>query len=313
MAQLGLEAKAAGLLVPRSAVGRWLGDLFEPEKVEEIAERERLVSMATDDIKPSEGTVVLAARPGSGSRFRAPEDPAESLPYDDSLSAAGTDLSVDVAPGDATDAQPAPAPSLGAVVPSDVTDAAEVAGIVEIAALDGMPTRAVTIQPELLDFEEESGTHEMMSRPDLVLPSTADVSDDETHFKRDADQHRRVIFGARGLRGRSVDPWGVRAGRYQHRRRNAGRPQSAPGTGAQSGSARLGRRFALGLLALRASGARRERRFRSPLRPSRQCSRRAVLGHQRCEREPRRSCEPERYDVIGGGPYPGRPPNDAGP
>ena len=196
--QLGLEAKASGLLVPRSAVGRWLSDLFAEEKASEVEEQNRLIAQrrikAPQD--QSEGTVVLAARSSSGPRLRAPlNDPAESLVLDDVLSA-GTDLALEPNAGDATDAQVVPSngvngaaagldddspfapdgPGLGAAVPSDVTDAA---AMLEIHELDAMPTRAVTLQSNFLEFDEESGTHEMISRPVMTPPS---VSDAETHF-----------------------------------------------------------------------------------------------------------------------------------
>ncbi|MEM7678080.1 MAG: serine/threonine-protein kinase, partial [Myxococcota bacterium] len=107
VAQLHLEAKAAGLLVPRSAVGRWLSDLFEAEKVEELEERDRLIALKTEDFQDqAEGTVVLAARAQTDAPFQAP-DPAETGVAADALSL-GTDLSIDPNAEDNTDAQPAP-------------------------------------------------------------------------------------------------------------------------------------------------------------------------------------------------------------
>lgn len=187
VSKLGHEARAAGLLVPRSAVGRWLADLFSSEKDDELEERDRLVAMSADQYTPKgEGTVVLAARVSSGPRFKAPAtNQAEPLEYDDSLNA-GTDLAVEL--GDSTDAQAAPSHvSLGAAVPSDVTDSSEV--LPELSELDGMPTRAVTLQPNFLD--EESGTHEMISRSDLIAEPEA-LSDAATHFNPLPDDEVRA-------------------------------------------------------------------------------------------------------------------------
>ena len=159
VAALAAEAQTAGLLVPRSAVGQWLADLFELERLQELEEVDRLIAIASEDLEPqSEGTVVLAARPRSGSLFRALDDIADSLPPELGL-AAGTDLSIDA---------PAPNPKggtdggLGAAVPSDVTDAAQVVGTVE---LDALSTRATIVQPHLFEFEEESGTQQLESAP----------------------------------------------------------------------------------------------------------------------------------------------------
>ncbi len=178
--QLGVEAEAAGLLVPRSAVGRWLGHLFEAEKVDELEECSRLCAMTADDLQaPSEGTVVIAARARSGDLLRAPAtDVSEPVGNDDALSA-GTDLSMALnALHDNTDARPVVASSsgLGSVVPSDVTDSAQVVSVIELGALDGMPTRAMTMQPHRLAFDEDSGTHEMLPRIEFN-PQDAPVLD----------------------------------------------------------------------------------------------------------------------------------------
>ncbi len=144
MVKLGADAKAAGLLLPRSAAGRWLADLFAEEQVREQEEVDRLIAMAAEDFEPrSEGTVVLAARPRSGSLFRALNDPAESLPPEFGLAEVRSNGG-----------------RLGAAVPSDVTDAARVVGSIEV---DAMPTRAMAVQPQLLAFDEESGTEQIES------------------------------------------------------------------------------------------------------------------------------------------------------
>ena len=177
VAQLGLEAKAAGLLVARAAVGRWLGDLFEEEKTEELQEKNRLTAMPANNLAGStEGTVVLAARSTSG----APITAAFADPGFGQANAEGTELAVQT--DNDTDAQGTPSAGLGAAVPSDVTDASQVAAVIELGALDGMPTRAVTMQSDFLRFNEESGTQEMASRPNLVSPRAEAVSDVETQF-----------------------------------------------------------------------------------------------------------------------------------
>ena len=149
---LGAEAKSAGLLVPRSAVGRWLGELFKAEKADELDERERLVIITAEDLEPPrEGTVVLAARPRSGSVFRAPStETGDHLGYDDAP--AGTELDVGIDP---TEPEPAMSNGLGSVVPSDVTDAGQ--GI-ELTEIDSMPTRAMKLQVELSVAED---THDL--------------------------------------------------------------------------------------------------------------------------------------------------------
>ena len=178
VAELGAEAKAAGLLVPRSAVGRWLGDLFQSEKVDELDERERLVAITADDLAlPSEGTVVLAARPRSGSLFRAPGAEVSAHAGYEDASGIGTDLD---AGADPTDSRPVPGGSgLGAVVPSDVTDAAQVA-VLEMNELDGMPTRAVTMRP-VPRFEDASQSHEAVDSDDLPTGS-AKTNDTDTQL-----------------------------------------------------------------------------------------------------------------------------------
>ena len=138
-AQLKDEAEADGLLVARAAVGRWLGELFADDKVQELEEQGRLIAMTSDDLHPpGEGTVVLAARPRSGSLFRGPS------PESGGVGALG---SADLVAGglDDTDAQPAPVVrSLGEAVPVETTDPVAVADI-EPSELDGMPTRAVAV------------------------------------------------------------------------------------------------------------------------------------------------------------------------
>ncbi len=138
--QLKLEAEADGLLVARAAVGQWLGELFAVDKARELEEQERLIAITSEDLHPpSEGTVVLAARPRSGSLFRAPSPESGGL---------GAVTSADLAAGglDDTDAQPAPrVRSLGEAVPFETTEPAAVADL-EPSVLDGMPTRAVPVQ-----------------------------------------------------------------------------------------------------------------------------------------------------------------------
>lgn len=61
------EAERAKLLLQPSSVGRWLGQLFDEERREELAEKEALEALDSDEIpEPVEGTVVLArVRPGT--------------------------------------------------------------------------------------------------------------------------------------------------------------------------------------------------------------------------------------------------------
>ena len=166
-AELGEQADATGLLVAPSAVGRWLGDLFTDEKAEEFEERERLVAITADDYEPaSEGTVVLAARPRTGSRFRALTDdgsgPAATY---DSLSR--TDLSLDDDTDDRFESK--------AAVPDEMIATASD----EMDDLDGMPTRAVLVRPGDLDFDEESGTHDMIAPPDRAAPAAKIAETDD--------------------------------------------------------------------------------------------------------------------------------------
>ncbi len=70
--QLTQDARQAGLLVPKTSVGRWLTNLFEHEKTDEFEEYERVSAIRHDDVpERHEGTVVLA-RPQPGLVLEAP-------------------------------------------------------------------------------------------------------------------------------------------------------------------------------------------------------------------------------------------------
>ncbi|MEQ8272523.1 MAG: protein kinase [Deltaproteobacteria bacterium] len=150
LAQLTNDARNAGLLVPRTAVGHWLGKLFEAEKGEELEERDRIVQIDIEEyVVQSEGTVVLA-RPRAGSRLEGPKD-LETAVFDEHQ---GTELDLVEDEIHSAVAQiggrPAPTFDGEGTGPSDVTMAANVAHVSELDEDDdGMPTRAVSMFPDL--------------------------------------------------------------------------------------------------------------------------------------------------------------------
>lgn len=149
LTQLTNDAKNAGLLVPRTAVGHWLGKLFEAEKGEELEERDRISQIDIEEyVVQSEGTVVLA-RPRAGSRLEGPKD-LETAVFDEHQ---GTELDLVEDEIHSAVAQiggrPAPSFDGDAPGPSDVTMAANVAHMRELEEDDdGMPTRAVHLFPD---------------------------------------------------------------------------------------------------------------------------------------------------------------------
>jgi serine/threonine protein kinase len=156
--QLTQDARAAGLLVPRPMIGRWLAELFQAERTEQLEEYERILALDPRSIPDkSEGTVVLA-RYRAGSRLEAP-----GTARPEELEDLGTDL--ELSAGDLRASAPAelkrdrrpvvPLSGLSASGPSDVTQAAQRAELPTIAesgfeeeSLDGMPTRATTVFPK---------------------------------------------------------------------------------------------------------------------------------------------------------------------
>lgn len=155
--QLQNDARASGLLVPRQAVGRWLGSLFEAEKGEELEERDRICQMDIEEFDiQAEGTVVLA-RPRAGSRLQGPIGLAGDS-YDENQ---GTEIDLMEDEIHSAAAQIGGRPMLKSFEldtpgPSDVTDAARMAhhlGSLEVESDDGMPTRAVTVLPGLFGGE----------------------------------------------------------------------------------------------------------------------------------------------------------------
>ncbi|MFO0727201.1 MAG: serine/threonine-protein kinase [Myxococcota bacterium] len=82
------EAQQAKLLLPAASVGRWLSALFEEEKVEDLAEYERIAALdPLGAASAAEGTVVLA-RPSELDKLRAPN----AMPSGRELDDAGTEL-----------------------------------------------------------------------------------------------------------------------------------------------------------------------------------------------------------------------------
>ncbi|MCK6547303.1 protein kinase [Myxococcota bacterium] len=158
--QLTQDARQAGLLVPRPMIGRWLADLFQAERTEQLEEYDRIVALDPRAIPgKTEGTVVLA-RYRAGSRLEAP---GTARPPDDHDDLQGTDLELsrdDVrgAAEQRSDRRPIVPLSdldLSPPGPSDVTQAAQKIDLPTIAdsgfeeeSLDGMPTRAVAVLPK---------------------------------------------------------------------------------------------------------------------------------------------------------------------
>ncbi len=174
--QLIDDAKAAGLLVPKTAVGRWLGSLFEEEKREELEEYEQVAAMHPDDVpEEPEGTVVLA-RPRAGLKLEAP--PSIEQEFQDSQ---GTELELSeaVIRSFTTEGRA-----------SDVTQAALA---IQDPELDDDPeavlTKAVTVFKTALDDE---GT-----------PSSPDVLDTDTH---DGDSEEATKFGSFVASGSGARP-----------------------------------------------------------------------------------------------------------
>ncbi len=166
LAQITNDARNASLLVPRTAVGHWLGKLFEAEKGEELEERDRISQIDIEEyVVQSEGTVVLA-RPRAGSRLEGPKD-LETAVFDEHQ---GTELDLVEDEIHSAVAQiggrPAPSFDGDAPGPSDVTMAANVAHVHELEEEeDHMPTRAVSFFPDggvnggvnLLDVDTSDG------------------------------------------------------------------------------------------------------------------------------------------------------------
>jgi serine/threonine protein kinase len=141
--QLSHDAKNSGLLVNKAAVARWIANLFDVEKAEEMEERDRIVEIDLEQLGgKQEGTVVLA-RPGASSSLEAPLQLING--YEDDRDTSGTELDLSEAqvravvgqldPRFASTGPPVPAPSLLA------------SGTKEMDSVDGMPTRAVQIWP----------------------------------------------------------------------------------------------------------------------------------------------------------------------
>src|SRR5262245_898240 len=157
--QLTHDARASGLLVPRASVARWLGTLFETEKVDELEERDRIAALEHASIpdKP-EGTVVLA-RPRVGSMLAAPGE----YSAEEEVDSQGTELELSehdvraiVTSEERAMKRRPPAPSrefmLAPARPSDVTEAAKKVELdfirnaqFEDDSMEGMPTKAVTV------------------------------------------------------------------------------------------------------------------------------------------------------------------------
>jgi serine/threonine protein kinase len=157
--QLTHDARASGLLVPRASVARWLGTLFEVEKVDELEERDRVAALEPASIpdKP-EGTVVLA-RPRVGSKLEAPAKVEAPDEEEEEVDSQGTELELsenDVRAYVSNEVRRRPVPMREAQLapsrPSDVTEAAKKVELDFIKSpsfdddsIEGMPTKAVTI------------------------------------------------------------------------------------------------------------------------------------------------------------------------
>lgn len=193
-AQLHSDAKAAGLLVPKPAVGRWLGSLFEREKEEEVAEYERVAAISPDDVpEESEGTVVLA-RPRSGSKLEAPS-PVDEMQID----AQGTELDLSEAEVRAAQMN---RPVIRDVVPSDPDPYDD--------EPDGQPTKAVTVLKT--GFESGSEPTKASDPPpdDLLDSDTQDSAPDEAtkfgSFVPESGSSDLPGFVDEAKRGMAMDP-----------------------------------------------------------------------------------------------------------
>lgn len=165
--QLHSDAKAAGLLVPKAAVGRWLGSLFEQEKASEVEEYERVAALTPDEVpEEPEGTVVLA-RPRSGSKLEAP-----STVEGETLDSEGTEL--DLSEEAIRAAARIDRPVVKNVRPSSYGDEP-----------DGLPTRAVAVfNTGFEEGSEPTTTHE---------PPADDILESDTH---DGSPEEATKFGS---------------------------------------------------------------------------------------------------------------------
>lgn len=199
--QLTHDARASGLMVPRSSVARWIGNLFEPEKADELEERDRIAAIVPSSIpdKP-EGTVVLA-HPRAGSRLEAPQA-AHAEDHADDVDSQGTELELsenDVRAASSEERVPAAGvkrrpPTKGSDFhignhPSDVTDAAKRIDLdvvtFEDDSIHGMPTRAVTVYPGIFGGPKEGLPNDTQHDRPLLDPANTGlrsrlVPDDDT-------------------------------------------------------------------------------------------------------------------------------------
>ena len=209
--QLAQDARQAGLLVPKTSVGRWLTNLFEHEKTDEFEEYDRVAAIRHDDVPDRpEGTVVLA-RPKEGFALEAPmpvqDEDIDSLGTELELSeeevrsvvdgplvhSGGIDLGRDMS---GRTRPPSPVKTRRRSSkdrPSDVTQAAEVA--LKGAAVestdeliqdddrdehpyhddfdeDGMPTRAVTLMRTSDGLRIEGGPGERFGADIQTAPES---------------------------------------------------------------------------------------------------------------------------------------------
>lgn len=148
-------AEKSKLLLQPPSVGRWLGQLFEAERDQELAEKEALEAMDAEEVpEPIEGTVVLArVRPGTA-----------LLPPPSVQTRADTD-------GTELD-QEMPLVDAGAGYED------------EEESIENMRTWAISLEEKILDtprvkdFDDEEGT-EFAAQRLRSAPSSADESADE--------------------------------------------------------------------------------------------------------------------------------------
>ncbi len=138
---LTAEARDAGLLVPRTSVGRWLAALFEVERAEEVAERDRVRALEPEKFADSpKGTVVLA-RSEVDSRLEAPPSGISG----EEMGLEAVDASPKVTPGPVMVQEPPPESQL-TKRRSGVTRSVLFASSPELAeesgAFEGIPTQA---------------------------------------------------------------------------------------------------------------------------------------------------------------------------
>lgn len=160
--QLSNDARASGLLVAKAAVAKWLANLFDAEKTEEMEERDRIVAIDLARLGGQQAGTVVLARPGASSSLEAPVSLFNG--YEDDRDTSGTELDLSEAMVRSAAAQLDPRfASTNPPHPPSVL----ASGTKEVDSVEGVPTRAVQLwSRDPLDTEA--------SQPERVVPTPLD-------------------------------------------------------------------------------------------------------------------------------------------